>query len=350
MDPRKLIRQQVLDAIVNSCNENKESIITNEEVAEIIGKKPGTIAMHLTILEKEGTISRTQKSIRDEKGHIKGCTRTIKVLKEKADELPEKIWCTPGVNDIATTHSEIIQFLVNKEDSYKYSHGSEKKIKIKCPDCGYEAEKMVIELCNSGFNCPICGDKISYPNKFIRAFLEQLPIQNLKFEYKDEWTKGKIYDNYFEYNKQKYLVEVDGNQHDRDTQWSTFEYQQENDNLKTQLAENNNYHLIRLSCGRSRNYKIEETLKESEFAQLFDLSNINWQICREKAISNKYIEICNYFNDNPDMPNYQITENLKISRETLTTALKRGVELGIIDYNANEKRARMTSLARQKNK
>ena len=199
-------------------------------------------------------------------------------------------------------------------------------------------------------NFVICGDKISYPNKFIRAFLEQLPIQNLKFEYKDKWTQNKIYDNYFEYNNQKYLVEVDGNQHNRDTQWSTFEYQQENDNLKTRLAKDNNYHLIRLSCGRSRNYKLEEMLKTSEFAQIFDLSNINWQMCREKAITNKYIEICNYFNNNPNIPNYQIAENLNISRETVTTALKRGSELGIINYDVKERQARMTSLAKQNKK
>ena len=148
MDPRRMTRQNILDIIVENCNKNNECIMTNDEIAEKVGKKPGTVAAHLTILEKEGTISRSIEIIRNEYGCVAGQKRTIKVFKKQADVIPEKIWCTPGVNDIATTHPEVIQFLVNKEDGHKYSHGSEKKVKIKCLNCEYETEKMVIELCN----------------------------------------------------------------------------------------------------------------------------------------------------------------------------------------------------------
>ena len=35
----------------------------------------------------------------------------------------------------------------------------------------------------------------------------------IKFEYKDKWTNGKIYDVYFEINNEKYVIEMDGAQH-----------------------------------------------------------------------------------------------------------------------------------------
>jgi DNA-binding MarR family transcriptional regulator len=352
MDPRRLTRQNILDIIVESCDENKISSISNETIAERIGKSAGTVASHLTILEKEGTITRLQTPLRDEKtGRIKGTTRIIKVLKEQADVIPEKIWCTPGVNDIATTHPHIIHWLVNPEDGHKYSHGSEKKVKVKCEACGYEQEKMVCELCNSGFNCPICGGKISYPNKYIRAFLSQLPINNLIPEYKDNWTNNKVYDNYFEYNNQKYLVEVDGSQHNRNTQWSSLEDQQKNDELKNQLAEENGYHLIRLSCGRSRDYKIKETILDSEFNNIFDLSKIDWAECSKKAAMNLTYEICNYLNENPLAFNKEIAEHFHVGIDTVTDRIKKGNELGLLkDYDAEKRRIALSVLARERSK
>lgn len=57
--------------------------------------------------------------------------------------------------------------MVNKEDGMKYSHGSNKYVDCKCPNCGFEKQVMVSNLCRKGFKCPICSDGISYKEKYI---------------------------------------------------------------------------------------------------------------------------------------------------------------------------------------
>ena len=157
-----------------------------------------------------------------------------------------------------------------------------------------------------------------------------------------------MYDNYFEYNGQKYVVEVDGGQHDRNTQWSSHEYQLNNDKLKDVLAEENGFVMIRIKCGRSRNYKIKETLLNSPFNELFDLSGIDWELCARKATENKVFEICNYYREHPNVSNAELKERFEVCDESICTALKRGKELGIVDYDPVERQKRLSSLSKDK--
>lgn len=115
-----------------------------------------------------------------------------------------------GINDMATTAPWIMEYLYDKNDAYKYMKSSSKKILFKCPRCGFIEEKKINNVYNFGFSCKICSDGISRPNKFMRALLLQLPINNIKFEYTSKWTNGKKYDAYFEYKNIKYLIEMDG--------------------------------------------------------------------------------------------------------------------------------------------
>ena len=68
--------------------------------------------------------------------------------------------------------------------------------------------------------CPVCSDGVSYPNKYVRNLLKQLPIENLEYEWKPEWGKQYSYDNYFIYNEKEYIVEADGAQHFKDSIFS----------------------------------------------------------------------------------------------------------------------------------
>ena len=82
-----------------------------------------------------------------------------------------------GYNDIATTDKWMMKYLVNKEDGYKYTYGSGRKVLCKCPDCGYEKEIEINRLySNKSMSCPICSDGVSYPNKFMFNLLEQLNL------------------------------------------------------------------------------------------------------------------------------------------------------------------------------
>lgn len=59
-----------------------------------------------------------------------------------------------GYNDFATTHPEVVKYLVDKEDGYKYPHSTKTKVEVQCPDCGYRTQKAVGDLCRRGFRCP----------------------------------------------------------------------------------------------------------------------------------------------------------------------------------------------------
>lgn len=50
-----------------------------------------------------------------------------------------------------------------------------KKVKFKCPDCGNEFEEKVSNFTKRVKLCPKCNlSDISRPNKFLRAFLEEV--------------------------------------------------------------------------------------------------------------------------------------------------------------------------------
>ena len=86
-----------------------------------------------------------------------------------------------GVNDIATTHPHVIELLANKEDAYKYTFGSHKKVLTKCPVCGATKEMVIEDFIRRGVSCKKCGDSISYPNKFAHEFFDQLSSQYKKY-------------------------------------------------------------------------------------------------------------------------------------------------------------------------
>ena len=186
-------RQEIFDAII-AHSEDGICTLSNDEIAKYVGHKinHGTFANFWNDMERFGCIKVTREMVRNPiNGRVLGTNRTIQILNTTIPKLPKKSYVVVGKNDIATTHPEVVHWLVDKEDGFKYSHGQEAYVWVKCPVCGFEKQVMVIELCNAGFNCPYCSDKISYPNKYIRAFLRQLPIENMKVEYKDDWTQGR---------------------------------------------------------------------------------------------------------------------------------------------------------------
>jgi predicted RNA-binding Zn-ribbon protein involved in translation (DUF1610 family) len=124
-----------------------------------------------------------------------------------------------GINDVSTTDPWIVDYLKDKNDGYKYGRKSHKSVMFKCPICGYERENIIeVVTRHNHYSCPQCRDKMSRPNKFIRCLLPKLGLQNLQFEYSDDWTNNKVYDAYFEYNNKKYVVEIDGDQHRQNSQ------------------------------------------------------------------------------------------------------------------------------------
>lgn len=139
----------------------------------------------------------------------------------------------------------MVKYFVNIEDTYMHTYSSNKKVLMKCPDCGYKKEMQIHALYRNGIACPQCGDGISYSEKFIFNLLKQLKnknkLNNFIWQYKksnNEWCDKYKYDFYFEKNNEKYIIEVHGLQHYKDNtnfKMSLKEVQENDKNKKNYL-------------------------------------------------------------------------------------------------------------------
>lgn len=249
-----------------------------------------------------------------------------------------------GINDVATTHPDLVKYFVNKSDAYKYTYGSTKKVLFKCPYCNTEKITSVCKIAERGFSCDKCGDGVSYPNKFSRYFLEQLPVENVSYEWIPEWVKNHDvlyrYDNYFEYKSVKYILEMDGGFHYQKFYHSnlSLEETQHRDNEKDILAKQYGIKIIRIDCRISEKEYIVNNILNSELNHIFDLSYIDWDYCDRKSCKSLIVDVCEYYNK------YQSTvtemkENFHISYHTISSYLHKGTKLGICKYRPYNKQS-----------
>lgn len=264
------------------------------------------------------------------------CCRGLKVVK--------------GINDIATTNSEMVKYFKNIEDAYVYTKSSSKKIKLKCPDCGFEKEIKLYVLYGYGFSCPKCGDGTSYPEKVIINLLKKLNInfktQLNKSQFK--WCNKYLYDFYFEYKGDSYIIETHGMQHYEECHGvfnkRNLKEEQENDKLKYELAIHNgikseNY--ISIDCRYSTIEWIKGNILKSKLNYIFDISQINWLEIDKQAQKSKVIEVCEYWKghnniNNEDLSTTQVGEVFNMSRGTILDYLKRGNDIGICTYDPHK--------------
>ena len=244
------------------------------------------------------------------------------------------------INSIYALRPDLIKYFKHKEDSYKYSLGSEQFVSTKCPLCGYEKRMKVENLTHKGFSCNRCGDNISYPNKYCRAFLSQLPISNFITEFTPQWANGRAYDNYFEYNGQKYILEADGDFHyyDNPISGQSAKESQYIDRLKEEMANEHNITVIRIDCRESKSEYISQNIIRSILSDIFDLSQLDWNKCDEIASGNIYKMICDDFN-NSELVSTDLAKKYKLSLVTINRILRKGVELKWCDEEIVKERS-----------
>ena len=229
------------------------------------------------------------------------------------------------------------QYFLNKEDVLTHTSNSHEKVPMKCPDCGNVEMKIIKNVKTQGYSCPICGDGISYPNKYIRRLFTQLPVDNYEFEFSPQWANNKRYDIFFNYNNSNYLVEVDGGLHKRETFDGCLEYNIKNDYHKNLLAKNNGFKMIRIDADVSDSNYIKEKVLESELNELFDLSKINWDECEKAALSNLAKEVCAYYMAHRfDCSIADMIKQFCISNSTFRRYIKAGTKFGWISETKEE--------------
>lgn len=211
------------------------------------------------------------------------------------------------------------------------------KILCKCNICNNDFNINIGSvLSRKKLSCPFCSDGISYPNKFIRAFLKQLPVYNLDYEWKLDGYKQYSYDNYFIYNSKEYVVEADGAQHYQKNKFGKWKPDkvQERDRIKDELATNHNIKMIRIDCQKSEANYIKEKILCSELSSIFDLSNIDWDLCNREALNSLVKQVCDLYKDG--YRNIDIVNELQLDRHTVTKYLKIGSELGWCNYTPKQ--------------
>ena len=256
-------------------------------------------------------------------------------------------------NCLINSNPNIKKYLINEEDGYNVTYGSERKIACKCPICGFEKRIRVASLNSMGFNCPICNDNISYPEKVMLNLLNELKenkqLNDFTYQYTKSnasWCKKYRYDFYFEKDGKEYIIETHGIQHyeksfnngclDR-----TLKKEQENDKNKKELAISNgikeeNY--IVIDCRYSKLEFIKNNIINSILNEIFDLSKIDWIKIGEQSCKSLVKKVCDYWYLHKNINNENIsTSNLKkifpVKDWALLSYLKKGTELGWCNYD-----------------
>lgn len=255
-----------------------------------------------------------------------------------------------GFNDVATTHPHLIECFEDKTDAEKYTHGSSKKVNLVCPNCGLKKQMRISHLTrNNGMSCLKCSDGVSYPNKFCREMITQLPATNIYFEWQPEWCKlyKYFYDIYFEFNNNKYILEIDGEQHYYPTYGEEeFEKTIKHDRHKEKLAEEHNINLIRVKCFRNNKNQLIDNIYRSELQHIFDLSIIDFNACHKAGLTNLINEVCSYYNST-DAYTFQIAEKFRLSKSTIVNYLNYGHSIGICNFSKEDQEDHRVSRLRE---
>lgn len=241
-----------------------------------------------------------------------------------------------GVNDLATIRPDLIDYFENKHDATKHTIGCGNRADLICPCCGYKKNMLIHHLVATGFACPVCGDGVSYPNKFCRALLSQIHGLHAKHEYQPDWAKPYFYDNYFEWNGNKYILEADGIQHFTDNNFGrmTLDEIKHVDKIKNELAASHGIIVIRIDCRKSELNYIKNNILNSALSKVFDLTNIDWLMCERNARTSLLERVCKFYNESSNKQLKYIAEQLCLSIGTVRKYLNSGTNIGICNYQA----------------
>lgn len=282
---------------------------------------------------KYGVRSYTCKCLKD--GYVSKDVIEPNLLKGSGCPLCGGRVIVKGINDLATTKPEMVKYIVNKEDAYKYGKSSNKKVLMVCHDCGAKKMYLINNLCYKQKLPCKCSDGISYPNKFIMPFLEQLGIK-FQTEKRFTWLKDRYYDFYIkDYNC---IIEAHGGQHYFPTNRKgarTLEEEIENDKFKKEKAlENGISNYVVINCSISDREFIKNSILNSELPKLlnFNENDIDWYKCDEFALGNYAKHVCKLWDSGRFNTTTELCDYLGVSANAINY-LRKGTELGWCNYD-----------------
>lgn len=214
----------------------------------------GDIVNNITVLE--------QLRRKDSRGHnilsykVK-CNETGKIFQQTQYNIAygygspyaagKKVWEDNWLHN----EKHLIPLLKKPEDAKKYSIGSDAKILCICPNCNKEKYVIARNLYFYGISCPYCRPFLSYPEKFIMAYLEVVSIR-----YIHQFKLGELR-RYIDFYlpDDNLAIEVNGEQHYRDNQNSKWENSYEksiiSDEIKRKYCIDNQINLLEIDGSKS---------------------------------------------------------------------------------------------------
>lgn len=249
--------------------------------------------------------------------------------------------CTPskivvrGINDIATTDSWMIPFFKDTSKTHIYTAWSSKKEIMICPNCGSEKNCTISYLKKHSYIPCECSDKISMPNKIAYYTLKSISeITNYQREYTPKWAGNYRYDNYFEYDNKKYIIEMDGSVGHGNQKYKSTEADingLKRDLMKNHLAKNNNIILHRVDC-TSNDYHIIFVNLCNKIQEILNVKlNIDEQNVMELSTKNIIKEVCLYYNTISNS-HIVISKHFNICKSTVQRYLEHGNKYGWCNY------------------
>ncbi len=240
-------------------------------------------------------------------------------------------------NRLRHLRPDLVKLLDDSEDDFQYTPKSHKIAKWKCPCCNTQFERNVSIISTRGFNCPVCGTGISFPNRMMYQILKQLNVQ-FKREHEFDWAKGKYYDFYIE--EINAIIEMHGQQHYRHTNktsfWNkSFEEIIKNDSLKKDLAIKNGIDNYIVIDARFSDYDyIYENIRKSDLSNYYCISNIDKNLILNKMYSNDFVkEIIKLWEDGETIKN--IAESIGLFHTTVKKIIKNASDGGLTFYDPN---------------
>lgn len=250
---------------------------------------------------------------------------------------------SPLINSIAKLRPDLIEYFVNKEDSYKYSVYSNKKVMLRCINCNEKKNMIISNFIKSGFSCPVCSDKFSIGEKIMYSVLKSLHINFIKEMTNTTftWCNNKRYDFYIE--KYNMIIEINGKQH-YDGGFETYggrclEEEQYIDDIKYNLAIKNGIkEYIKIDAYKSDFEYIKNSIINSKLSEIIDISKINWDGIMDFVYNHTLVkDICKYWNENNDCKRNYVCKLYNISNNTLSCYLKIGNRLKWCEYDNSGK-------------
>lgn len=254
------------------------------------------------------------------------------------------------VNDIATTHPQLLKYFVNINDAKINSIGSKTYITFKCDTCGNHKPMLALNLLMFGFSCSQCGDGISYPNKFMFNLLQQLN-EDFDREIRFDWC---LFENYIDSSKSNYgiydfvienkkiIIEMDGNIGHGSNVLTMSNISEDEaiykDLQKDNLALKHGYKIIRIDCkyknSSLRFDYVKKSILQSTLNSIYDLSMIDWNSIHLQCLESIVNKVCILWNIHRDTR--KIIEITKLSNTTVLRYLKEGAIVGLCDYSIEE--------------